>query len=66
MKKKRVKKKDSQKAAGEKGMNSLCYAEFVVPLVKAVQEIAEENRLLKERIEKLENKNKTNIKNKLI
>jgi hypothetical protein len=61
MKKKRVKKKDSQKAAGEKGMNSLCYAEFVVPLVKAVQELAEENqqqqamiKILIDRIEKLE------------
>jgi hypothetical protein len=37
---------------------SLRYAEFVVPLVKAVQELAEENRKLKERIKKLEKKNK--------
>lgn len=44
MKKKRVMKKDSQKAAGEKGMNSLRYAGFVVPLVNAVQELAQEIR----------------------
>jgi hypothetical protein len=40
----------------EDGLYGLRYAEFVVPLVKAVQELAEENRSLKERIEKLENK----------
>ncbi|MCB2219850.1 MAG: tail fiber domain-containing protein [Bacteroidetes bacterium] len=40
----------------DKDTYGLRYAEFVVPLVKAVQELAEENRLLKERIEKLENK----------
>lgn len=34
-------------------MNSLCYAEFVVPLVKAVQELAEENQEQKNMIESL-------------
>ncbi|MCD4696446.1 MAG: hypothetical protein K8S16_09430 [Bacteroidales bacterium] len=34
----------------------LRYAEFVVPLVKAVQELAKENEELRARIEKLENK----------
>jgi hypothetical protein len=34
----------------------LRYAEFVVPLVKAVQELAKENEALKVRIEQLEKK----------
>jgi len=34
----------------------LRYAEFVVPLVKAVQELAAENQELRKRIETLENK----------
>jgi len=36
---------------------SLAYAEFVVPLVKAVQELAQENEELRQRIEMLENQN---------
>jgi len=35
----------------------LRYAEFVVPLVKAVQELAQENEELRQRIEMLENQN---------
>jgi trimeric autotransporter adhesin len=38
----------------EKDLYGLSYAEFVVPLVKAVQELDEENKELKKRIENLE------------
>ena len=40
------------------GLYSLRYSEFVVPLVKAVQELIKENEELKARIERLENVNK--------
>ena len=43
------------KAKDDLGMYSVSYSQFVVPLVKAVQELAEENRKLKKRLEKLEN-----------
>lgn len=43
-----------QVPANEKTPYSLRYAEFVVPLVKAVQELAQENKRLKARIEELE------------
>lgn len=47
-------------AKNEKDLYGLRYAEFVVPLVKAVQELSKENEDLKDRIEKLE----STIKNK--
>ncbi len=40
----------------DKSLYSIRYAEFVVPLVKAVQELATENKELRQRIEKLETK----------
>ncbi len=40
----------------ENSLYSIRYAEFVVPLVKAVQELAKENEELRKRIVKLENK----------
>jgi len=43
-------------AKNEHDNYGLRYAEFVVPLVKAVQELAKENEELKTRIEKLESK----------
>jgi hypothetical protein len=42
----------------ENELYSLRYAEFVVPLVKAVQELKQENEDLKKRIEQLENNSK--------
>jgi dynactin complex subunit len=41
------------------GHYGLDYASFVVPIVKAVQELANENTILKKQIHQLENKNKT-------
>lgn len=41
-------------AKNERDLYGLRYAEFVVPLVKAVQELSKENDELKKRIEKLE------------
>jgi hypothetical protein len=38
----------------DKDLYSLRYADFVVPLVKAVQELAAENESLKSRLEKIE------------
>lgn len=46
------------KPADGKGIYSLRYSEFVVPLVKAVQELDEENKLLKAQMEKLALDNK--------
>ncbi|MFI5132546.1 MAG: hypothetical protein ACHQFX_21255 [Chitinophagales bacterium] len=46
----------------EKSLYGLRYAEFVVPLVKAVQELSAENMELKRRIEKLEELMKANTK----
>ncbi len=43
-------------AQHERDHYGIRYAEFVVSLVKAVQELAAENEELKSRIEKLENK----------
>ena len=40
----------------EKGIYSLKYSEFVVPLVKAVQELSEQNDLLREQINELKNR----------
>jgi len=37
----------------EKGIYSLSYAEFVVPLVKAVQELSEQNKQLQQQIDEL-------------
>jgi hypothetical protein len=41
-------------AKNEKDLYSLRYAEFVVPLVKAVQELSQQNEEMKARMEKLE------------
>ena len=41
----------------ESGIYSLSYAEFVVPLVKAVQELSDKNDRLQEQVEELGNKN---------
>ncbi len=41
-------------AKNDKDLYGLRYAEFVVPLVKAVQELSQQNNELKKRIEKLE------------
>ena len=45
---------DVEKPTDEVGMYSLGYAEFVVPLVKAVQELADENNALKSRLQAME------------
>ena len=45
-----------EKSDGHYGLD---YASFVVPIVKAVQELANENAMLKKQIQELENKNKT-------
>jgi hypothetical protein len=45
-----------EKSDGHYGLD---YASFVVPIVKAVQELANENAILKKQIHELENKNKT-------
>jgi hypothetical protein len=42
------------KPQNENGLYGLRYAEFVVPLVKAVQELSKQNEELLTRIEKLE------------
>ena len=42
------------KPQDESGLYGLRYAEFVVPLVKAVQELSKENDELKKRLEKIE------------
>ena len=41
------------KADDDLGMYSVKYSEFVVPLVKAVQELEEENKILKQQIRDL-------------
>lgn len=41
------------------GLYSLRYSEFVVPLVKAVQELSEQNELLREQIDELKNRIET-------
>ncbi len=43
----------------EKGIYGLRYAEFVVPLVKAVQELSEKNTTLQEQVNELSEKNGT-------
>jgi len=43
--------------ADEKGIYSLSYAEFVVPLVKAVQELSAQNELLQQQINELKGNN---------
>lgn len=43
----------------EKGLYGLRYSEFVVPLVKAVQELSEQNDQLREQIEELKNRIET-------
>jgi hypothetical protein len=45
-----------EKSDGHYGLD---YASFVVPIVKAEQELANENAMLKKQIQELENKNKT-------
>lgn len=45
-----------EKSDGHYGLD---YASFVVPLVKAVQELSQENEQLKQKIQQLENNNKT-------
>src|SRR4030095_16669303 len=48
-------------AKNDKDLYGLRYAEFVIPLVKAVQELSKQNDSLKQRVEKLESMMNANL-----